>query len=113
MKARYVQRGDAIDYTPMEDVAAGDVVVLSGKLVGVAKLDIKAGELGALALVGVYEFAKAEGIAFAAGMEVGWNASTGQAVAAGASREPFLPGGACVRRRTAPRAAPPPLPSCR
>ena len=72
MKARYVQRGDAIDYTPMEDVAAGDVVVLSGKLVGVAKLDIKAGELGALALVGVYEFAKAEGIAFAAGMEVGW-----------------------------------------
>ena len=66
MKARYVQRGDAIDYTPMEDVAAGDVVVLSGKLVGVAKLDIKAGELGALALVGVYEFAKAEGIAFLA-----------------------------------------------
>ena len=44
MKARYVQRGDAIDYTPMEDVAAGDVVVLSGKLVGVAKLDIKAGD---------------------------------------------------------------------
>ena len=85
MKARYVQRGDAIDYTPMEDVAAGDVVVLSGKLVGVAKLDIKAGELGALALVGVYEFAKAEGIAFAAGMEVGWNPTNGEAVAAGAS----------------------------
>ena len=85
MKARYVQRGDAIDYTPMEDVAAGDVVVLSGKLVGVAKLDIKAGELGALALVGVYEFAKAEGIAFAAGMEVGWNPTNGEAVSAGAS----------------------------
>ena len=60
-------------------------VILSDKLVGVAKLDIKAGELGALAVVGVYEIAKAEGIAFAAGMEVGWNASTGQAVAAGAS----------------------------
>ena len=58
MDARYVQRGDAIDYTPTADVAAGDVVVLSNKLVGVAKLDIKAGELGALALTGVYEMAK-------------------------------------------------------
>ena len=85
MKARYVQRGDSIDYTPMEDVAAGDVVILSGKLVGVAKLDIKAGELGALAVVGVYEIAKAEGIAFAAGMEAGWNPTNGEAVAAGAS----------------------------
>lgn len=85
MNARYVQRGDAIDYTPTEDVAAGDVVILAGKLAGVAKLDIKAGELGALALTGVYEVAKSPGVAFAAGMEVGWNASTKQAVAAGAS----------------------------
>ena len=85
MDARYVQRGDAIDYTPMNDVAAGDIVVLAGKLVGVAKLDIKAGELGALALAGVYEVAKATGTAFAVGMEVGWNPATKQAVAAGAS----------------------------
>ena len=85
MKARYIQRGDAIDYTPMEDVAAGDVVVLSGKLVGVAKLDIKQAELGALALTGVYEVAKADGVAFAVGMEVGWNADDGEAVPAGSS----------------------------
>ena len=85
MDARYVQRGDAIDYTPMADVAAGDVVVLSGKVVGVAKLDIKAGELGALALTGVYEMAKATGVAFAAGMEVGWNPTDRKAVAAGAA----------------------------
>lgn len=84
MNARYVQRGDAIDYTPMEDVAAGDIVVLAGKLVGVAKLDIKAEELGALALTGVYEVAKASGVAFAAGMEVGWDPSSRKAVAAGA-----------------------------
>ena len=84
MDARYVQRGDAIDHTPAADVAAGDVVVI-GKIVGVAKLDIKAGELGALALTGVYEVAKGTGVAFAAGMEVGWNASDRQAVAAGAS----------------------------
>ena len=85
MDARYVQRGDAIDHTPMADVAAGDVVVLANKLVGVAKLDIKAGELGALALTGVYEVAKASGAAFAVGMEVAWDATNRKAVAAGAS----------------------------
>ena len=84
MDARYVQRGDAIDHTPMADVAAGDMVVL-GKLVGVAKLDIKAGELGALALAGVYEVTKNSGVAFAAGMEVGWNPTDRKAVAAGAA----------------------------
>ncbi|MBQ6140749.1 MAG: DUF2190 family protein [Kiritimatiellae bacterium] len=84
MDARYVQRGDAIDHTPIADVAAGDIVIQS-KLVGVAKLDIKAGELGALALAGVYEVAKATGTAFAVGMEVGWNPTTKQAVAAGAA----------------------------
>ena len=85
MDARYVQRGDAIDYTPMADVAAGDVVVLANKLVGVAKLDIKVAELGALALTGVYEVAKASGAAFAVGMEVAWDATNRKAVAAGAS----------------------------
>ena len=85
MDARYVQRGDAIDHTPMADVAAGDVVVLANKLVGVAKLDIKAGELGALALTGVYEMTKNAGVAFAVGMEVAWDAANRKAVAAGAS----------------------------
>ena len=85
MDARYVQRGDAIDHTPEADVAAGDVVVLADKLVGVAKLDIKADELGALALTGIYEVSKASGTAFAAGAEVGWSPSTKKAVAAGAS----------------------------
>ena len=85
MDARYVQRGDAVDYTPMADVAAGDVVVLANKLVCVAKLDIKRDELGALALTGVYEVAKATGVAFAVGTEVAWDAANRKAVAAGAS----------------------------
>ena len=84
MKARYVQRGESIDYIPEADVAAGDIIKI-GNLVGVAKLDIKAGELGALALTGVYEVAKSSGVAFAAGMEVGWSAADRKAVAAGAS----------------------------
>ena len=84
MNARFVQRGEAIDHTPAADVAAGDIVAV-GKLVGVAKLDIKAAELGALALTGVYEVAKASGTAFAVGMEVAWDATNRKAVAAGAS----------------------------
>ena len=65
MKARYVQRGESIDYIPEKPVSAGDIVKL-GSLVGVAKLDIAVGELGALALVGVYEI-ETGGAAIAAG----------------------------------------------
>lgn len=71
VKAVFRQRGDAIDYTPSEAVNAGDVVVLND-LAGVAKLDIKAGELGALALTGVYAVTKAtgSGTAIAPGVKV-------------------------------------------
>ena len=77
MKARYIQRGESIDYTPTEAVAAGDIVKL-GNLVGVAKLDIKAGTLGALALSGVYRVVKGSETA-EAGAPVYWNADSGQA----------------------------------
>ena len=83
MKARYIQRGESIDYIPETDVAAGDIIVL-GDLVGVAKLDIKAGELGALALVGVYEVAKDE-TAIAAGKQLAVNPDTGKACEPGTS----------------------------
>lgn len=83
MKARYVQRGESIDYTPEADVAAGDIVKV-GNLVGVAKLDIKAGELGALALVGVYEISTG-GIAIEAGALVFVDPATGKTCAESAS----------------------------
>ena len=83
MKARYIQRGESIDYTPAADVAAGDIVKL-GKLIGVAKLDIKPGELGALALVGVYEILSG-GLVFAVGDVVSVDPTTGKAVSAGTS----------------------------
>ena len=76
-KAEYYQKGDSIDYTPEANVAAGDVVFL-GDLVGVANLDIKAGELGALALSGVYRVVKDSETADA-GAPVDWNAESGQA----------------------------------
>lgn len=77
MKAIYVQKGDSIDYTPIADIAAGDVVVIGANLLGIAKLDIKSDELGALALVGVFDMPKAAGAgtAIAIGVTVYWDAT--------------------------------------
>jgi predicted RecA/RadA family phage recombinase len=81
-QATFVQEGASIDYTPGADVAAGDVIV-QGDLVGVARLDIKASRLGALAVDGVFDFAKGTGggTAIAMGTVVYWNDTTNQATA--------------------------------
>ncbi len=71
MLARYVQKGDSIDYRPSEAVAAGDVVVIAD-LVGIARLDIEAGTLGSLAVVGVFDIVKADG-AVPSGSTVYWD----------------------------------------
>lgn len=75
MGATFVQNGHSIDYTPGADVASGDVVV-QGDLVGVAKTEIKANTLGALAVDGVFDFPKDTGSATAisAGAKVYWDA---------------------------------------
>jgi predicted RecA/RadA family phage recombinase len=80
--AVFRHQGAAIDHTPGGDVAAGDVVV-QGELVGVARLDIKANALGALAVEGVFDFPKATGAgsALAAGAEAYWDAGAQQATA--------------------------------
>ena len=72
MLARYVQKGDAIDYRPTEAVAAGDVVIIAD-LIGIARLDIEAGTLGSLAVVGVFDVVKADG-AIPSGSTVYWDA---------------------------------------
>ena len=86
MTATYIHEGNAIDYTPAADVVAGDVIV-QGELLGVAKLDIKAGTLGALAVVGVFDFPKATGAstAIAEGLDVYWDESAGEATTDSAS----------------------------
>ena len=83
MKARYVQRGESVDYTPETPVAAGDIVKV-GDLIGVAKLDIKPGELGALATVGVYEI-ETGGKAVELGATVSVDPATGKVCEAGAA----------------------------
>ena len=80
----YVQRGDILDYTPETDTPAGTPVKI-GDLVGITKLDIKAGQLGAIALTGVYEAPKPEGEESAAGAAVAYDPATGTVSAAQAT----------------------------
>ena len=78
--AQFIHDGKSIDHTPGADVAAGDVVV-QNDLLGVAKLDIAANTLGALAVTGVFDVPKATGAgtAIGAGAKVYWNATAKQA----------------------------------
>jgi len=78
--ATFVHDGKAIDYTPGADVSAGDVVV-QGDLIGIAKLDIASGTLGALAVTGVFDLPKATGVgeAIAAGANVYWDVADAEA----------------------------------
>ena len=74
MAVNFVQDGDSVDYTPGSAVTAGDVIVQS-ELVGVAKKDIAANALGALAVAGVFDFTKgvASTDAIAAGTKLYWD----------------------------------------
>jgi len=66
------QEGASIDYTPSSAVSAGDVIVQED-LVGIAKEDIAADELGALAITGNYYVKKDETEAFAIGQLIYWD----------------------------------------
>ena len=88
--AQFIQDGKSIDYTPGADVSAGDVVV-QNDLIGIAKLDIASGALGALAVTGVFDLPKATGVgeAIGAGAKVYWDAGDSIATtdpAAGANK---------------------------
>lgn len=80
--AIFVHDGDSIDYTPTTAVAAGAVIVL-GDLVGVSRTPIAANALGALSVVGVFDFPKATtgGSGLTAGTTVFWDATNSVATA--------------------------------
>ena len=71
-QATFVQDGKYIDYTPGGALASGDVVV-QGDLVGVVLRPLAAGELGALAVDGVFDFAKNTGVAYTVGTILYWD----------------------------------------
>ena len=91
--AKFVQEGGSIDYTPPPqgaDVLVGAVVV-QADLVGVTQVPIKSGQLGSLAVTGVFDFNKATGASSAipAGTLTYWGAAAQNATknaAAGANK---------------------------
>lgn len=87
-QAVFVHEGASIDYTPGANVTAGDVIV-QADLIGVAKLDITANKLGALAVEGVFDFAKATGggSGIAVGTTVYWDDTNNVATATAASNK--------------------------
>lgn len=89
MVARYVHDGSSIDYRPTADVAAGDVVQV-GPLFGIARLDIKAGELGSLSLTGVYDLPKPTVAAFGVGALVPWDTANNKVLPQATSTSPFI-----------------------
>ncbi len=94
MHAQFVHNGKSIDYTPSADVSAGDIVI-QGKTVGVAKLDIAANELGALATTGVFDVTKASGDGgIAVGVNVYWNVGGSVATTTAAGNIPL---GKCIK----------------
>ena len=78
MQARFIHDGKSIDFLSVPDIPAGSVIV-QGSLVGVTKLDVKAGCLGSLAVVGVFDIVKGNA-AIPLGSRVYWDATTKQAV---------------------------------
>src|SRR5690606_15780995 len=78
-QALFVQDGKDIDFTPVTDIAPGDVVV-QGDLIGVSKRHIAANEPGSLAVTGVFEIPKASADVIAVGVKVYWNATDERAV---------------------------------
>lgn len=93
--AIFVQDGCAIDYTPSTAVSAGAIVLLGG-LLGVAKKDIAASALGALAIEGVYDVIKSgsSGPVFIPGDAVYWDYVNNLAVRTGGSGTVLF--GTCV-----------------
>lgn len=70
--ATYVQKADAIDYTPVIDIGGGDVIVIGG-YVGVTKRRIFAGELGALRVEGGFSVDKIDGEAISFMDKIYWD----------------------------------------
>lgn len=77
MASDYEQKGYLIDHTPTSNVSAGQVVRI-GSMVGVAPRPIAAGELGVVAIGGVWEMDKATGADVTSGSVAYLHAASGK-----------------------------------
>lgn len=75
--AKFIQEGEALDYTPGSALAAGDVVAIGSVGVGIAQTAIAANVKGSVVVDGVVEFPKATGAGtnLALGAKVYWDAT--------------------------------------
>ena len=87
MYARYLYEGKSIDLFPSSDIPAGNVIV-QGNLVGITKVDLKAGCLGAIAVVGVYDVVKGA-IAVPVGSKIYWDDTAKHAVLVASGNAPL------------------------
>jgi predicted RecA/RadA family phage recombinase len=71
-QATFINDGFYIDHIAGSNLAAGEVVV-QGDLIGVAVRPLATGELGALAVEGVFDFAKNTGVSFNVGTVLYWD----------------------------------------
>jgi predicted RecA/RadA family phage recombinase len=66
-EAVFVQKGDAIDITAGANIAAGEIVIIGGTLIGVAERAIANGDVGSVSVEGVYDVAKEAALAISLG----------------------------------------------
>ena len=78
-KARYIQKGDIIDYINGSGaaIAYNDVVPLVTR-VGVAAENIAVGATGSMRVTGVHEMPAVTTVAFAVGDQLYWDATAGK-----------------------------------
>lgn len=79
-----IKDGKRLTYTngSGSDISSGDVVLV-GSQIGIATTDIANGEVGELAMEGVFEVPKTGGAAFVDGTAIIWDESAGAFVAFG------------------------------
>jgi predicted RecA/RadA family phage recombinase len=78
-QALYRQPGDVVDYTAVAAISAGDVVQLSDGTAGVATTDIAAGELGSVAVDGIWRVEKTTSMVILDGGRLFWDHSANKA----------------------------------
>ena len=76
MMKNFTSKGAVLDHVASADVTGGAPVAM-GDSVGVAVADIAAGNMGAVAVEGIYEVTKVSGTAWTQGQAVDFDASAG------------------------------------
>ena len=76
--ATYRSEGNRIDYTPGSDVPAGEVVYLNG-FFGIATQPIVTGDLGSLAIEGIFAVERSTGSSTARGVDIYFDDSASKA----------------------------------